>query len=687
MIAIGAWRIQSRASLLASALRRGVLAVLASVSLCSVAPGPTSAAEVTTSARADFQPAPRDSIAPAPRPHNMAAWPLYVRWDFDNGALLRVYGPVSVSWKCELERAYYPVFPMTGVRQWASGRSEYRLAWPLTSFVRDPRRGYTGVHLAGPLLNYERQSNDAVQSLRVAPVFSNVREATGLRQFEIAPFMYRSEDPGSRSRVTEFGYVPLVGGHGASLYRSWSSSDEHGWNAAVLFGGKQGARTRALWVPPWFSYDRFTGANSPARSRTLLPVFSSWSSPQSTWWDFAAIYSAGHTADLTWRSLPPYFSLTRLGGADSVLRFRTLLPIYGQWRTPRREIAVAIPSLWRYRSQSTSASGAWPFYAWFRRSVSDSTSRSGGSVAWPLISWGRGNGYSALGLLPLYYRLQDGTTRTTLAPPFYGSLQRPGLDLRVAFPFYLRRWTATDSFEAITLYYHRRKGDERTQGVYPLYERLRGPGVEREFVIPLYYHRRDASGERRWVYPAWADWRSARTGERTRVIGPFVTTGGKDAHGFGIVPVFYTGSGPAGSASLVGPAFWSRSKDGGRRAMLFPLAFYSHDRQSTEFHLLPLTGYGRRADGRSQLYVLWPLYTRQKRADGSQLSTLLFWLGRDSRRGERRRTWLQPLFYYDKASAENSYFALLGGALSSYEHNGHERTLKVLFIPIRKWRE
>ena len=681
-----------------------------------------------------------DSNRTAPRRHNVATWPVYVRWDMEDGSLLRVYGPLSVAWRSSQEHSGYLLFPTTGARWHASGRSEYRLAWPLADFVRDPALGLKRLNLAGPLLGFERMSNDRLNLLRIAPVFSSLRAASGRRQFEIAPLVYRLDDPLLRTHVVEFGFVPLLGGHGASLYRSWSSPVRHGWNAALFFAGEEGGGSRELWaplyysldrsigrgapvhsrsllplfaswssadsrwwdaafvlgagrgpehswlsIPPYFAYDRFPAPDSSARWRSVLPVFASWQSRDSKWWNVAAVYSAGHSSRAEWLSVPPYFSVTHRRSPENVSRFQTLLPLYARWRSPQHELAVALPSLWRYRSPGMSASGAWPAYAWFRRTRGDSLERSGGSVAWPLVSWGHGTGYSALGLLPFYYRLEDGETRTTLAPPLFMSQQRPGLDFRVLAPLYVRRWTGTDSLEAFTLFYRRRGGGTRATGIYPWYEAMRSAGVRREYFIPYYYHRRDQVGERRFVFPAWADWRTAGTGERTRMLGPLVVTNGPGAHGFGVVPVYYTGWGPSGTASLLGPLYWSRGTSGNRRVVAFPLAWYSRDRAATELHVFPLGGYGHRVDGRSQLYVLWPLYTRQVHADGTRLSSLLLWLGRDSRRGERRRAWLQPLVYYDRTSAESSYLALLGGVLASYERNGRERTLKVLMLPLRKW--
>ncbi len=618
--------------------------------------------------------------------HNVLAWPIYVDWRSDEGASLQMYGPASVLWKSRDERSGYLLYPTTGVRHRASGRSEYRVLWPLTDLVRDRRAGYLGVHVAGPLLGYERRSNADGRATRIAPVFMNRTSTRGIREFEVAPFFHHSLDSLRNANETEYGFMPLLGGQGVALARSWAERDERGWNAALILGGKSSPAMRALWLPPYFSYDRLTGPESPTRVRALLPFYASWLSPTTRGWDIGLAYTGGHTASLDWLWLPPYFSQTRRGGMDGGATYRALIPVFGQWSSSRREVAFVLPSLWRYRSASMAASGVWPAYAVFHSARRDSTHRSGGSVAWPLVSWGHGDRYSAVGVLPFYYRLQDGDSKLTVAPPIYGRFERPGLDVRALLPVYLLKRTPTDTLEAITLYYRRNTPGRATRGFFPLYEGVRTVDMHREYLAPFYYHRRDARGEQRLIFPAWADWRNTANGTRTRMYGPVVLTNGRASRGFGVVPVFYTGSGPAGSASLLGPLFWSRGKDGSRHAVAFPLGYYAHDASRTELHLLPLTGYGHRADGSSQLYVLWPLYRRQARSDGSHVSSLLLWLGHDATHGERRRAWLQPFVYYDRASVERSYLAVLGGALCSYERTGRERVLKLLFVPVRRWK-
>lgn len=594
---------------------------------------------------------PADSSASAP-PRNVLAWPIYVRWTTDAGNALRVYGPVTSTWRSEAVRSTYLVFPLTGARRLASGARETDLLWPFVDYRTDPAAGSTRLRVAGPLLAYERQRSEVESRLRVTPIYTRERTVTGRRIFEVTPFVHLADDPKAQRRVKEFGFAPYLGGAGLSLYRAWSEGDEWGWNAALLFGGVERPESRALWAIPYIAYDRRSGPQSPASFRTLGGLYTSWRSPESQWWNAALLYGAGSSPQGRWRNLPPYFSNTRPREGGDSTSVRTLIPIYGELRDAQREVTVALPSYWSYRSPTLRSHGLWPFYSLYRRSEADSVTRGGGSVAWPVVTWGRGENFSTLGILPFFYRLEDGPTRIALAPPFYGDYRTPTLNVRAIVPVYLRRWREADSLDVYVLYYRRTAVDRQYRGLLPI----------------------------------WASWYTASSERRTQVYGPLILTRGAESRGFGLLPVYYREAGPAGTAALLGPVFWSRGRDGSRRTAVIPLGLYARDSAGTDLHLLPLSGYRSRVNGQRFTYVLWPLYTRQ--SDGAEMrrTTLLLWLARDDVRGTRRRAWFQPFVYYDRPSEESAYVAVLGGLLSSYERKGAEKTLRVLLIPVRRWR-
>jgi hypothetical protein len=636
-----------------------------------------------TAARAQDSTAAPAAAPSAPR--NVLAWPLYVRWTTEDGAALRVYGPVTTTFRSEAVRSSYLAFPTTGVRRLADDRREVRLLWPLTDLYTDPATSTTRVRVVGPLLGYEQQKTEEASRLRIAPLLTRDRSASGRRVSELAPLYHFYDDPESERRIREFGFVPPLGGLGLSVFRSWSERDTEGWNAALLWGGYSSPRSRSLWLTPYVQFERVSGPNSPATFRSFAGLYSSWRSPVSEWWNVALLYGAGSSPAGTFALLPPYVSTVRPRAEGDTSRVRALLPVYGHTSSAQRAVTVALPSYWSYRSATLRSHGVWPVYSWYNRSQGDSVTRRGGSVAWPAITWGRGADYSALGLLPFFYRLEDGDTRLTLAPPLFGSYRSPTLDARVILPVYLRRWREADSLEIVGLYYRRQLAAREYRGLFPLYEQLRSPDANREHLFPVYYHARDARGERRVVFPLWTSWYTARTERLTRTYGPLVFTKGTQTSGFGVLPVYYREAGPHGTAALLGPIFWSNGRDGSRRVAAIPVGVYARDSAGLDLHLLPLTGHRSRVSGRSYTYILWPLYSHRTQGDDFKRLSVLLWLGRDETRGERRRVWLQPVFYYDRAGEASTYFALLGGLLSSYERVGSARTLKVLLIPLRRW--
>lgn len=628
---------------------------------------------------------PQAAPTSGPRTRNVLAWPIYVRWTTDGGGVLHAFGPVTTTFRSDSVRSAYLMFPTTGVRRFSPGGRELRLLWPLTDFRTDPVTGTTRLRVVGPLLRYEQRRTEEESRLRIAPLLTRNRSTSGRKTFELAPLVHLHDDPGGARRVTEVGFAPYLGGRGASIFRSWTDGDTRGWNSALLWGGFEGPRSRSLWLTPYVAFDRLDGPRSPASFRTFGGLYSSWRSPESAWWNVALLYGAGSSPRGNWRLLPPYFSSTRPRADGDTSRIRVLLPLYGHAGSARREVTITLPSYWSYRSETLRSHGIWPLYSWYQRAEGDVVTRGGGSVAWPVVTWGRGAEYKELGVLPFFYRLEDGPTRLTLAPPVYGMYRSPTRVARVILPVYLRLWREADSLEAFALYYRREIGERHYRGVLPVYEQLRSPAVHREHLLPLYYHARDARGERRVVVPLWVSWYTARSDRLTRLYGPLVLTRGPETSGFGIVPLYYREAGPAGTAALLGPIFWSHGRDGSRRVAVIPLGYYVRDSAGTDLHLLPLTGYRSRVGAGSYTYVLWPFFSH--RTDGGEFrrSSVLLWLGRDETRGARRRVWLQPFVYYDRTRDASTYFALLGGLLSSYEREGAARTLRVLLIPVRRW--
>jgi hypothetical protein len=656
--------------------RRALAGGVLGLALCAGAAG----------AADDASPAESTAVASrAPRAHNVLAWPVYVHWRGDPGTSVHVVGPATAWVTTPDERSFHLAYPFTGYRRFANGRRDVNLAWPVTHFLSDPPQGRTAFRLATPLVGFERRVHAGDRLLRVAPLFTNELVQGGRRRFELAPILYREDDSRTGRRVREFGYVPLLGGTGASLYRSWAATGAGGWSFAAAFGQARHAQTRWLWLGPYVSYDNTAASAGLARFRTFGGLWSSWDGASSRGWEAALVYGGGRSGGTSWLWLPPWMSYARTDSASGTLRFRTLAPLFVDWRSPRADVTYVFPSLWRYRSDRMRASGAWPLVATFRRARADSSEHEGGSFAWPLITWGHGRDWRTFGVLPLYYRLVDGPASLTLMPPFYGAYRGPGNEVRVAPPFWFRRRAGEESFEARLLWWrHHRPGHEAI-GVFPFWDRMREDDRSSQSLWPIFHHARDPQGERHY-YPGWAEWRSYDPPRTTRLIGPVVTTRGPDSRGLGIVPVFYSGSWPGARATLVGPVYWNRGPSGLRAVVVAPLAWWSRGRSGTNLVTLPLTGYHSGSDRTHLLFVLWPVYTHRRWRDGKARHSLLLGLGRDERSGPARRAWLQPFVYYDRPSARSSYLAFLGGVLASYEREEGERRLRLFMIPVRRWK-
>lgn len=606
-----------------------MIASLPTVALAALLASGGADSSVTPTAAETAAPAP--AVAATPRGHDVLAWPFFVKWDGDDGRSLRMIGPVTGRWRSSRTKADYLVFPFTGGFARNNGELERWLLWPLTGSRLSPKRGLTQYSLATPLVGYTRLESERVSQLRWSPLWTDTRFATGTHAWQLSPLVYRRTEPQRAFSTTEVGVVPGLGGIGFSVFRTWKSADAGGWSAALFYGQHHDPKGGWTSLPPWVS---------------------------TSWHDFER--------------------------GDS--RFDGLIPVYARWQRPYRDLAIVAPGWWRYRSPSMRSTGAWPLFASFRNVRDDSTRHEGGSIAWPLVSWGHGDRYSAFGVLPLWYRLEDEDTRFAIAPPFYFGLRRPGLDARMFTPLHVRWRGVRDTVEWYGPWYRQAGADRGTVGFFPLYDERHEPGMHRRWVFPSWHSRRDSLGERRMLVPFWGRITEARTGNVTRFYGPVVTLKGPLARGHGIVPLWYSGTDSSGRTAWVGPWYQRDFRNGRRTRALLPVAWYASGGGQSELHVLPLSGYLHRANGYRLRYVLWPAYSKSRYPDGSSRTRILHWLGRDERRGERHRNWLQPLWYFDRTDERTSYLALLGGLLASRERAAEHVKWRVLFVPVRTTR-
>lgn len=642
-------------------------------------PPPTVAAALPAAPPDSQPPVPPAPVPPpaAPPPRfaarNVPAWPVYVRWDSEPGRRVRVFGPVTVTSEAPGYRAVYPAFPVLGARSWEAGRREVRLAWPAVSWTSDPGLGERSLALATPLVGWRRVRHRGLDLTEVAPLYARARDRAGRELLTVRPFWHRVLDPRLDREERNLLAVPFFEETPLSVLRTWREADRHGWSAGLVFAGWEGPGRRGLLAPPWISYRESRANGDSARFATLFPLWLGSESARGASW-----------SRTTWAG-GLYYGHDAARGDSSRVRFRTVAPLWAAYDGPRAAWSAALPSWWSYRSATLRSSGLWPFWASFRRGAADSAARSGGSFAWPLVSWGSGPDYRALGVLPLWYRLRDGDLDAALAPPFYGRWTRGERSTSVWALVHLRHVAPGDTLSLWLNGYARRRPGETRAGIFPLWDRLRRADAAHDFVHPLWYGVDRPDWRLRALVPLWASASVRRDSLEARAVGPLAWWRSPGTRGALLFPVLGAGGGPGGSAWLVGPLFGRRDARGGRDLALVPVFWHHADARGWRFESIALTGARASRDGTSRAHVLGPLFRRDVRAPDHRTSSVLWWLWRDETRGTRRRTLLQPLWYYERRHRNDVYLSSLGGLLFSYERQGPWCELKVLFVPVRRW--
>ena len=553
----------------------------------------------------------------------------------------------------------------------------------------------------------------------------------------------RNDDAGARSLT--FLVPPLF----------WRRDKEHEFESYLLLYWRYrdlvgGASTTVVF--PYFSFEDATGS-----TKVGFPLF---------WYfrDNAADATAHSFFPLYFHRKNPDESTTAAGVFPFWFYYRRftdgasggLFPLAFFGSHGGKSHAVIPPLLFFHASdQRSSTTLSIPFFYRFADKY-----RSNLGVLPLLYFQGHDHGDSYHVQVPLFWRLHDGeknTTTTVIPPGFYQSrpdgwsaglaplLFAGGGGPRRHFVLFPLFWHLADDTEdrsttILATYMHRRIGGETTDALFPLLHWRRGarPGKAPEtsftlfplvhyrsspqssvFVSPLaawgrgpekrgglvgpffWYQSREIAAK--GVPPLYFDVTRLRTGERTRMIGPWfqLDAPGRSAKvlfplaahysdekesgtfvfpsyfhrrtraGYQLdtlLPLFWLSSAPGYSTTIVGPFFHTRTPTGGSNGLL-PL-FVQSSNQHRSFLATPLFVHHRNFDeGTGHLFA--PLVFHWSTPDTSQ--TVVFPLWWSGHKKEKSYAVLFPLFWHFANTKEDTSFNLAGPFLWSHSGKWYTR--------------
>jgi hypothetical protein len=269
---------------------------------------------------------------------------------------------------------------------------------------------------------------------------------------------------------------------------------------------------------------------------------------------------------------------------------------------------VIFPLFWRVSDKDSATTVVAPFVYWRR----DPRGTSGG-IPLVLTFWGERQGESYAVQFPLFWRFTNARagTATTVTPVGYYRRDRDGWSLGVG--------------PVIPLFYAR-SGTTRSHAVlFPLFWRFKDTEAQRTTtVVGPYWHRTWGNETTDGVFPLFHYRRGTRPGgttdETSFTLFPLVHYH-RDAYTNVLVtPLFASAKGPRRSGGFVGPFIWYRGTD--HSLDLLPLLYtdLSHKSTGERFRqwgpFFQVDGPGRRAR------VLFPLFGRY--ADDQETDTYVF---------------------------------------------------------------
>jgi hypothetical protein len=489
---------------------------------------------------------------------------------------------------------------------------------------------------------------------------------------------------------------------GALLW--WSGSDSKAGTAfkmliPAFYWTSSNQGRRMTWVSPIGGY----GRDDDARSKTLalLPILTFWRRDPET----------------QLHVVTPLFVRHHSTSQDSTTHLISLL-VYRR-SDPQGSTTALVPVFWRFWDRQTDATATVLFPVFARRSGPRDTStavgvgpvfaywRSFTGGGWsaglfPLAFFGENRGRSHGVIFPLFWRVSDEKSATTvLAPLFYWHRDPHGTagGVPVALTFWGKRDGDAYAFQ-VPLFWRftsERQGTATTVTPLGYYHRDRdGWSLGVGPVLPIFYARSGAVRSHAVLFPIFWRFKDADAQRTTTVVGPYwhrswgdettdalfplfhyrrgTRPGGTDEKSFTlfplvhyhrdaytkvlVTPLYTRAEGPRRSGGFLGPYLWYKGTD--IEASGVPLLYADVTRKSTGERtrqwgpffqldgpgrstrvLFPL--FGRYVDEHEKDTYVFPSLFFQRRADGGSVDAVLPLFYRSS--GNGRSTLVAGLFY------------------------------------------
>lgn len=318
--------------------------------------------------------------------------------------------------------------------------------------------------------------------------------------------------------------------------------------------------------------------------------------------------------------------------------FRTLFPLWAEWKKPQEQDRSSLFGLFYYNRRSPKA--------------------------------------DADVLFPLFWRLRDGETRTTVVGPYVhqereATAKQPASHMNLLPPLFFEGKTGSKSYlhipPLLTFTQHTdhdgldivgpmfckwkggpacdsRTADEIDLGVAPLYFYGRNETTEYEVIPPLlHYYRYNEIGET--YLNVWGPYirRHDKESDSRHIVPFYWHTWGKNKENLTVFPFFHYGY--EGNASrLATPLFyWARGEKGEKT---FATWGYAHYQGRTELQMItPLYWHYRDPDIGLDRKLFLPFFYKGESPRGKDLAIFPFY-GRFQRHGLSDETWITPLFRY-----------------------------------------